>query len=347
MRGGPGPGAAELQTLALVRQLADELGGEAHMVALGPPPTAGSVADGAEAGDPSLGSSGADSGHPGAEAKAKLLGGYGADRVFVGESEELALYQPDVAAEVVGRLAAAGEYGAVVFPATALGKDLAPRVGARLGRGVASDVVGCWVEEDGTIAARRPVYAGKAIATLRFREGPAVMTIRANVFAPEAREGKGAISAVDLGGIERRVRTVSFERRGRGSADVSEASIVVSGGRGMQGPEHWGLLEELVDALGEGAALGASRAVVDAGWRPHGEQVGQTGKVVSPNLYFAIGISGAIQHLAGMRTSKVIVAVNRDADAPIFGVADYGVVGDVFEVLPALAEAIRGVRQDG
>ena len=126
---------------------------------------------------------------------------------------------------------------------------------------------------------------------------------------------------------------------------MSEATTIVSGGRGMQGPEHWLLLEALVEALGDEAALGASRAVVDAGWRPHGEQVGQTGKTVSPNLYFAVGISGAIQHLAGMRTAKVIVAINRDADAPIFGVADYGLVGDVFEVLPALTQAVREARQ--
>ena len=144
-----------------------------------------------------------------------------------------------------------------------------------------------------------------------------------------------------------RVTTTAVEIGDRNKLDVGEASIVVSGGRGMQGPENWHILEELVEALGDEAALGASRAVVDAGWRDHGEQVGQTGKTVSPNLYFAVGVSGAIQHLAGIRTAKVIVAINRDADAPIFGVSDFGIVGDLFEVVPVLTEAIRQVRGSG
>ena len=139
-------------------------------------------------------------------------------------------------------------------------------------------------------------------------------------------------------------RVVGFEASSGASIEVSEATIVVSGGRGLKGPENWHVVEDLRDALGESAALGASRAVVDAGWRPHSEQVGQTGKTVTPKLYFAVAISGAIQHLAGMRTSGVIVAVNRDADAPIFGVADYGIVGDAFDVVPALAAAIRELR---
>ena len=312
-------GRPSQEAVALARRLADELGGEAHAVALGP---------------------------EGTEAAAAPLAGLGADRIFVGESDDLALCQPDIAAKVVARLVEAGDYGAVIFAATAQGKDVAPRVGARLGRGVASEVIDCRLE-DGEIVVRRPMYAGKAIATLRFGEGPAVMTIRANVFAPAEEAAAGEISALDLGGIEGRVRTVAAEQGDRDRLDVSEATIIVSGGRGMQGPENWPLLEGLVDALGDEAALGASRAVVDAGWRPHGEQVGQTGKTVSPNLYFAVGISGAIQHLAGMRTAKIIVAINRDADAPIFGVADYGLVGDVFEILPALTEAVREVRQGG
>ena len=142
-------------------------------------------------------------------------------------------------------------------------------------------------------------------------------------------------------------RVTGIETGDREALDVSEANIVISGGRGMKDPENWSVLEDLVEALGDDATLGASRAVVDAGWRPHSEQVGQTGKVVSPSLYFAVGISGAIQHLAGMRTAKTIVAINRDAEAPIFSVADYGLVGDLFEVVPALAAEIRRVRAGG
>lgn len=313
--GSAGRVAREAMTLA--RSLADDLGGEGHAVALGPAGTRAAVAE---------------------------LAGFGADRIFVGESDDLALYQPDIAASAIARLVEEGAYGAIVLPATAQGRDLAPRIGARLERAVATEIVACEVDE-GSIVVRRPMFAGKAIATLRFTEGPALMTIRANVFTPVERSGAGEVTALELGDGETRVRVTALELGDRDQLDVSEAAIVVSGGRGMQAPEHWHLLEELVEALGDKAALGASRAVVDAGWRPHGEQVGQTGKTVSPDLYVAVGISGAIQHLAGMRTAKVIVAINRDADAPIFAVADYGLVGDVFEVLPALTEAVRELRQ--
>ena len=312
-------GRPSLEAMTLARRLAGELGGEAHALAVGPEGTAAASA---------------------------ALADFGAEHIFVAEAADLALAQPDIAAAAVGRVVESGAYGAVIFAATAQGRDIAPRAGARLGRGVASEVIECEVAEGG-IVVRRPMYAGKAIATLRFNEAPAVMTIRANVFAPAKRTASGEVSRLDVDGTAGRVRTVAVEQGDRDRLDVSEATIVVSGGRGMQGPENWPLLEALVEALGDEAALGASRAVVDAGWRPHGEQVGQTGKTVSPNLYFAVGISGAIQHLAGMRTAKVIVAINRDADAPIFGVADYGLVGDVFEVVPALTEAVGEVRRGG
>jgi electron transfer flavoprotein alpha subunit len=311
-------GKAARETVSAARDLADELGGSAHVVLVG-----GSGASGA----------------------ATDLAAVGADRIMVAEGDGLDLYQPDTITDVVARSAEAGSYAAVLFAATSQGKDLAARVAARLGRPLATEVV-AFSTEDGRITVRRPMYAGKAIATLRFSAAPALMTLRANVFAARTREGAGAVETLDVGSAETRTRVTAFEAGDRDRLDVSEAGIVVAGGRGMQDPENWNVLEDLVEALGGEAALGASRAVVDAGWRPHAEQVGQTGKTVSPNLYFAVGISGAIQHLAGMRTAKVIVAINRDADAPIFNVADYGLVGDLFEILPRLTEEVRKVRRD-
>ncbi len=233
---------------------------------------------------------------------------------------------------------------AVLFAASAQGKDLSARVSAHLGEPVASEVTEIEVVE-GAPVVTRPMYGGKAYGRLRFRGSPALMSLRPNVFAAAESPRAGAVEALSVDGpAVTRTRVLGVEAAERAALDVREAPVVVAGGRGLQGAENWGLLEDLVDALGDGATLGASRAVVDAGWRPHSEQVGQTGKVVSPGLYFAVGISGAIQHLAGMRTAGVIVAVNKDAEAPIFGVANYGLVGDLFEVLPRLTEEIRQAR---
>jgi electron transfer flavoprotein alpha subunit len=173
-----------------------------------------------------------------------------------------------------------------------------------------------------------------------------MVSIRPNVFQAAETGGSAEVEtyAPDVAAGAAAYRLVEFQALGGGTKDVAEAGIVVSGGRGMKGPKNWSLLEDLQDALGPDTALGASRASVDAGWRPHGEQVGQTGKTVAPKLYFAIGISGAIQHLAGMRTSGTIVAVNKDPDAPIFQTADYGIVGDLFDVVPKLAEEIRALK---
>lgn len=287
-------------------------------------------------------------GGPGIGAAAAELARFGAAVIHVGEHPALADYSAEGYAAVVAERIRAGGYTAVIFPATTLGRDLAPRVAAILDVPLAGDVTGLEAEA-GTVRATRPIYAGKAFAQLRLAASPAMVTIRPNVFQPTENPAAGAVEtftpAVDTGSWM--VRLVERRAAGDGTLDVAEATVVVSGGRGMKDPSNWGLLEALRDAIGNGTALGASRAVVDAGWRPHGEQVGQTGKTVSPTLYVAVGISGAIQHLAGMRTSKTIVAVNKDPDAPIFNVADYGIVGDLFEVVPRLTEEVRALRARG
>ena len=274
------------------------------------------------------------------------LGAWGADNVLRFDPGGDAPGGQDPFAAALADHIRAGGYAAVVFAATATGRDLAPRVAARLGVSLLTDCTEVEVV-DGGIVVTRPVFAGKALARVRALTTPALLSIRPNVFPPREAPREATLEEIGAGadGNQPGYRVVGFEASQGAALDVSEATIVVSGGRGMKGPENWRLLANLRDAIGETAALGASRAVVDAGWRPHAEQVGQTGKTVTPKLYFAIAISGAIQHLAGMRTSGVIVAVNRDADAPIFGVADYGIVGDAFEVLPKLAEAIRELRQ--
>ncbi len=285
-------------------------------------------------------------GGSGVSAGATEMGRFGAEKILVTEDDALRDYHPQGYAQVVTDAVRGGGYGAVVFAATAQGKDLAPRVAALLDVPLASDVTDFRVE-DGGIVALRPVFSGKAFASLTFSASPAMLSIRPNVFQAQESAAGGGVEAFNPEGLdpsEWTVRVGEFQPSGGGSKDVAEASMVVTGGRGMKGPENWGLLEELRDALGEDAALGASRAVIDAGWRPHAEQVGQTGKTVAPKLYFALGISGAIQHLAGMRTSQTIVAVNKDRDAPIFQVADYGIVGDLFEVLPRITEEVRKLK---
>jgi len=273
------------------------------------------------------------------------LGRFGAASIRIAEHVDLADYQAEHYARIVAEEVRGGGVDAVFLPATAQGRDLAPRVAALLEVSLASDATELDVE-GGELRITRPIYAGKAFATIRFDASPAMATLRPNVFPVVEKGGEATVERFDatLDGDAPATRRIRFEAGGSETVDVAEASIVVSGGRGMKGPDEWGLLEDLRDALPEGTALGASRAVVDAGWRPHGEQVGQTGKTVSPKLYFAIGISGAIQHLAGMRTAGTIVAVNKDPDAPIFNVADYGIVGDLFDVVPALTEEIRVLR---
>jgi len=280
-------------------------------------------------------------GGPAAKEQAAALGEQGADRVLAATADWLERYNGDAYARATVAAAKAEEPAAVFVAATLDGKDLAPRVAAALDVGYAPDVTGAEAD-GGKLKLTRPVYAGKAYATVALSSSPQVVSVRPNTFPLLESEGSDAevadlaldFSADDVGS------TVTGEEAAKADkVDLTEAEIIVSGGRGLKGPENFGLLEELAEQVG--ATVGASRAVVDAGWRPHSDQVGQTGKTVSPNLYFAVGISGAIQHLAGMSTSKCIVAINKDPDAPIFKVADYGIVGDLFEVVPRLTEEVE------
>jgi len=280
---------------------------------------------------------------PGAETRAAEAGVYGADQVWFAARPEFATYQPEGYAAVVSAAQAKSGAAAVLFSAGAMGKDLAPRVAARLGAGLASDCTHLDLE-GGRLVATRPVYAGKAIQKVGFKSKVALASLRPKVFPlTEHRPGASAPStALDVAfdpSRDAKLTVTGISAATGGPADLTEADVIVSGGRGLKGPEHFHLIEELAQALG--GTVGASRAVVDAGWRAHGDQVGQTGKTVSPKLYVAVGISGAIQHLAGMSSSRCIVAINKDADAPIFKIADYGILGDAFEIVPALTEAIR------
>jgi electron transfer flavoprotein alpha subunit len=278
----------------------------------------------------------------GAVSGAESLGPAGADRVLTGSHPDFLLYNPDGCAATIASLA--GRYAAIVFAATATGKDLAPRVAARLAQGCATDVTALSTD-GGKIVATRPVYAGKALQTVKLNGQPAIVSIRPNTF-PVTQSGKaGAQERVDVPSFTARVVVKEIKAATTATLDVTEAPVVISGGRGLKEPANFKLLEDLAAAFGN-AAVGASRAVVDAGWRDHGAQVGQTGKTVSPGLYIAVGISGAIQHLAGMRTAKVIVAINKDKDAPIFKIADYGIVGDLFEILPRLTEEVKKLRAE-
>jgi electron transfer flavoprotein alpha subunit len=265
---------------------------------------------------------------------------FGADKIVTLTNPAFAKYAPEACAQALAERAKQGGYRTIVFAASATGKDLAPRVAAKLGVGVAADLTDLATDGDALVVTR-PVYAGKALLTVKVKSQPAVVSLRPNVFTPVERPKAGAAETVAVNVPAGRVTVREVKAAPAGTLDVAEAQIIISGGRGLKEPANFKVLEELARAFGGRAAVGASRAVVDAGWRSHADQVGQTGKTVSPSLYIAIGISGAIQHLAGMRTSKVIVAINKDKDAPIFKVADYGVVGDLFEIVPKLTEEIR------
>jgi electron transfer flavoprotein alpha subunit len=266
---------------------------------------------------------------------------YGAGKVMHYKSGDLENYSPSAYSEVVAEYAEQSGADILIMAHSSLGVDLAPRIAVKISAGILTDCTDLKVENNDIIAVR-PVYAGKALLEAKLTSLKKVFTIRPNVFKPASADGSFEVEVKEVSASDLSTRVTSF-KKSEGKLDVAEADIIVSGGRGLKGPENFHLVEELASELG--AAVGASRAVVDAGWRPHREQVGQTGKTVSPSLYIACGISGAVQHLAGMSSSKYIVAINKDKDAPIFSIADYGIAGDIFEILPALTEEIRKIKQ--
>ncbi|HEY0970578.1 MAG TPA: electron transfer flavoprotein subunit alpha/FixB family protein [Gemmatimonadales bacterium] len=329
--------------MANVFAFAETRGGELRKVALEAVTAARQVADATGGGEVHAMLVGA----PGVEKHAAALGEHGADVVLVVSDAALERWSPEVAAATAAERIRTGGYRAAVFSASAQGMDLAPRVAAKVGVGIASDVVGLDVQGD-TISVRHPVNTGKVFATLVVKGTPALLSVRPGAVLPAASAKGGRVENVApaLAPSEARVVVTELREGSKGTIDLAEAPVVVSGGRGLKSAENFKLVEDLADAFGN-AAVGATRAVTDDGWRPHSEQIGQTGRNVSPELYVAVGISGAIQHLAGMRTSRTIVAINKDKDAPIFKVADYGIVGDVFDVVPALTQAVREAKKHG
>ncbi|MFZ0391820.1 MAG: electron transfer flavoprotein subunit alpha/FixB family protein [Calditrichia bacterium] len=274
---------------------------------------------------------------------ASQAGKYGISKAFVVDQPELEKFSPDVFASIIAQAAEQTDSRYILMGATAMGKDVMPRAAFRLNSALAQDVIGIDTA-GGQPGFLRPMLAGKLQATISLKSEYRLITVRPNTFPAEENETDTQVEALSVEIPQPRAVVEEELVESGGKLDVAEAEIIVSGGRGMKGPENWHLIEELAGSLN--AATGASRAVVDAGWRDHAEQVGQTGKTVSPNLYVACGISGAIQHQAGMSTSKTIVAINKDPDAPIFKIADYGILGDVFEVLPKLTEEIKKVKAE-
>jgi electron transfer flavoprotein alpha subunit len=272
---------------------------------------------------------------------ASIAGEYGAQKVYLLENPDLEKHSPDVSARLLAEVSQEISATHILMGASAMGKDVLPRVAFRLNSPLAQDIIKFEVENNKVIYTR-PIIAGKLQARLSLQGEYQLATLRPNVFPAVQNPVKPEIISLNKTVPIPKVQVQQTMAAEAGKLDVTEAEIIVSGGRGMQGPDNWHLIQNLAKVLG--AATGASRAAVDAGWREHGEQVGQTGKTVSPKLYIACGISGAIQHQAGMASSKYIVAINKDPEAPIFKLADYGIVGDVFEVLPKLTEEIQKVK---
>ncbi len=300
-----------LEAVTVGRRLADELKVEEYVLSIG----------------------------SGLQNTAAELGKYGADHLLICEDPSLELFHPDFYRQIALDAIHKTSPGIILLPATSTGKDLAPRLAVHLNTGVATECVQIELE-NGEFVATRPAYAGKVLLKVRINGSPKIATLRPNVFtAKETASKSPSVEKLPFSAPVTRMTVKEFVTHGAKKMDLTEANVIVSGGRGMGGPENYKILEELADVMG--GVVGASRASVDSGWRPHSDQVGQTGRTVSPTLYIACGISGAIQHKVGMVNSKVIVAINKDPEAPIFGFADYGIVGDVFEVVPALTRKLR------
>ena len=263
------------------------------------------------------------------------LGKYGADKVLVADDGALAEYTTGAYTNVLSGILSSADPEVILMGASAQGKDLAGRLSARLNAGLAVECVGITVT-DGKLTYKRPMFGGKILAEISIAGSPQLVTIRPNVMAITESDKAGAVENVTVDAGEVKATVLERKVEAGEKLELTEADIIVSGGRGTGG--NYAVIEELAARLK--AAVGASRSSVDEGWRPHSDQVGQTGKVVSPNLYIACGISGAIQHLAGMSTSKYIVAINKDPEAPIFSKSDFGIVGDLFEVVPAITKAL-------
>ncbi len=281
----------------------------------------------------------------GAEETIPQLAQYGADRILRARHQLLDSYSAEGFSSALSQAAERLQPRIILASATSMGRDFLPRVAAKLRVGLAQDCTEVRIAE-GQLECVRPIYAGKAYLRLQTVGTPAMATLRPNVFvlgAPDSsRTCSSEVFAPELNADKIRARVIEIKSSAGQKVELTEANIIVSGGRGLKGPENFPMIQELADVVG--GAMGASRAAVDAGWIDHQHQVGQTGKTVSPTLYIACGISGAIQHLAGMSTSKYIVAINKDPEAPIFKIADYGIVGDVFSVVPALTQEIKKLK---
>jgi len=304
---------ASLEAVTAARQVADQTGGHVHAMLAG---------------------------GPGIGAHAAKLAAHGADVVVVLEDAGFTHYNPEALVATIAARLGTG-YRAAFFSASAQGHDLVARTAARMGLPYASDVTEFAIGAD-SATAKHPGYTNKVLQNFTLKGPLAIISLRAGAVLPKESPKAGAVetiaSAIDPANV--RVKVTATEASGGAKLDLGEAPVIVSGGRGLKEAANFKLVEDLAAAFGN-AAVGATRAVTDDGWRPHSDQIGQTGRLVSPDLYVACGISGAIQHLAGMRTAKTIVAINKDREAPIFKVADYGIVGDVMQVLPVLTEAVR------